>query len=150
MFKIAKLTDYAMLIVGQMAKESSSVLSAPVLAETLHLSLPTVSKILKILLDKQLLSSVRGAEGGYRLNRPAKNIMVGEVIKAMEGEFAMTECCESMPLCAIESMCQMRENWLKINKMIGHFLSQISIVEMLKPLPLSANWCEKAGEMYAE
>lgn len=136
MLRIGKLTDYAMLILSQLAKESHAVLSATVLAEMLHLPLPTVSKVLKILADSELVNSVRGAEGGYHLARPAKDISIADVISAMEGEITMTECCESANLCTIESMCTMRENWRQINKMIHSFLAKLTISDMLLPLSL--------------
>lgn len=134
MVRIGKLTDYALLITSQMAKEKDMLLSASALAEALHLPLPTVSKILKILSDAGLVSSVRGAEGGYLLTRDAQNISVADVITAMEGEFALTECCESVSPCVISTQCHMRENWLTINKLIHAFLSQLSLLDMLKPL----------------
>ena len=56
MLRIGKLTDYAMLILSQMAKDPHSILSATFLAEALHLSVPTVSKILKMLSDASLLT----------------------------------------------------------------------------------------------
>lgn len=134
MLRISKLTDYAMLIMSQMAKEPDSVLSATELAEALSLTGPTVSKILKILADAGLLKSIRGAEGGYHLARPANAISVADVIAAMEGELAVTECCESINLCAIDSVCTMKENWRKINKMVKAFLGNVTITDMLQPL----------------
>ena len=134
MLKIGKLTDYALLVMSQMAKNPHSILSASLLAEALHLSSPTVSKILKMLADANLVTSVRGAEGGYRLAKPATKITVADVISAMEGELAMTECCESTSLCAIDSMCTMRENWRKINKMVHALLAKFTIIDMTEPL----------------
>lgn len=136
MLRIGKLTDYAILIMRQMAKDQSSVLSATVLAESLHLTLPTVSKILKMLADAQLVNSVRGAEGGYHLARPAEKITLVDIISAMEGEFAITECCDSNLLCVIDAKCTLRENWKKINKLIQRLLTKITIVDMLQPLSL--------------
>lgn len=136
MFRIGKLTDYALLIMSQMAKAPESVLSATFLAEMLHLTTPTVSKILKILSDGGLVSSVRGADGGYHLAKKAADITVADIIAAMEGELAVTECCESVSCCAIDSMCTMRKNWQEINKIIQSLLSRLTILDMLQPLCL--------------
>jgi FeS assembly SUF system regulator len=134
MLKIGKLTDYAMLILGQMAKTPDAILSAAVLAEKLYLTTPTVSKVLKMLSESQLVTSVRGAEGGYRLARIATTITVADVIAAMEGGLAMTACCESKGVCAIDTMCTMRGNWKKINNMVQSLLASVSIMEMTIPL----------------
>jgi FeS assembly SUF system regulator len=139
MLRIGKLTDYAMLIMSQMARQPDLLMSATFLADGLRLTPPTASKILKMLSDAGLVNSVRGAEGGYRLARPAVSITVADVITAMEGEVAMTECCESINLCAIESACTMRENWRKINKMVQTLLARFTIIDMIEPLTLTGS-----------
>jgi FeS assembly SUF system regulator len=136
MLKIGKMTDYAMLVLSTMAKNPDSVLSAASVAESLNLSVPTVSKILKILGESGLVSSIRGAEGGYHLGKSAKDICVTEVIEAMEGELAMTECCESANNCNLGSTCSMQGNWLKINQLIKDLLSRLSILDMEGPISL--------------
>jgi DNA-binding IscR family transcriptional regulator len=64
----------------------------------------------------------------------------------MEGELAMTECCESTNLCAIDSMCTLRENWRKINKMVYQLLAHFSIQDMLCPLSMPNHLMERAIE----
>jgi FeS assembly SUF system regulator len=134
MLRIGKLTDYALLILGQMAKMPEGVLSAAFLAETLHLGAPTVSKILKILSEAGFVTSTRGAEGGYRLARSARDITLIDVINAMEGMMAMTTCCEKKGQCAIDTICMTRDNWQKINRLVSLFLSRFSILDMMQPL----------------
>lgn len=134
MLRLGKLTDYAILIMSHMAKQSDITMSAASLAEQLHLGAPTVSKILKMLSDADLVYSIRGAEGGYHLAHAPVNISVADVVLAMESGLALTECCESTNLCALESMCTMRENWRKINTIIQSLLSRLTILDMLAPL----------------
>lgn len=136
MLRIGKLTDYAMLIISQMAKDSQSILSATSLAETLHLSAPTVSKILKILSDRGLVKSVRGAEGGYHLAKDAAQITVADIISAMEGGISVAQCCENFNVCDLTGRCVLRENLLKINKLVHSVLDGFTIVDMLSPLVL--------------
>ncbi len=136
MIKIGKMTDYAMLILSEMAKTPEAVLSANSLAETLYLNLPTTSKILKMLSDAALVQSVRGADGGYKLAKSANTISIVDVITAMEGGVALTECCEVKGKCVINSMCTMRENWRRINRMMDNMLSKFTIVDMQQPLAL--------------
>jgi FeS assembly SUF system regulator len=139
MLRIGKLTDYAMLLMSQMAKEPHAILSASFLAETLHLTVPTVSKILKMLGEANLVNSVRGAEGGYHLARSPKEITVADVVSAMEGNIAMTECCEKINLCVIDSFCTMRENWQKINTMVHTLLTRFTILDMAGHIPNEVN-----------
>lgn len=136
MLKIGKMTDYAMLITSQLAKSPRVIMSATTLAETLFLTVPTVSKILKMLSDADLVLSVRGAEGGYRLAKEAADISVADIIAAMEGDLALTECCESRSLCSIDAVCLMKENWKAINHMVYSLLSRITIHDMRSPLAM--------------
>lgn len=136
MLRIGKLTDYALLIMSQIAKKPGCILSATALADSLHLKTPTVSKILKILTDANLLQSVRGSVGGYQLNRSADCITVADIITAMEGELALTECCANINFCVIDSSCVLRENWIKINSLVKNFLTRVTLLDMLSPLAL--------------
>ncbi len=138
MLRIGKLTDYALLIMGHLAQSSVAVLSAASLADALHLTLPTVSKVLKMLSEADLVNSIRGVDGGYHLARPATAISIADVITAMEGEFAMTQCCEKINVCAINASCTMRDNWRTINHFIKNMLAKLSILDMLKPLALQS------------
>ncbi len=133
MLRIGKLTDYALLILSFMAK-TNAVMSAPSLAKMLHLKLPTVSKILKMLADADLVASRRGADGGYQLARAADQISVADVLVAMEKGVVLTECCSKLKLCNIASVCATRENWIKINQMVHTLLSKLSIIQMTAPL----------------
>lgn len=130
MIRIAKLTEYAMLVLSQLAKEPDSTLSAAYLAELLNLSAPTVSKILKMLSEAEMVQSVRGSDGGYHLIKKASNISVADVIIAMEGSLAMTECCETSGLCHLDSACAMQANWKRINQEIRAVLANYSVIDI--------------------
>ena len=136
MLRISKLTDYAMLVMSYMAKSPDVILSAPALSEALHLTVPTVSKVLKMLSEAKLVHSIRGAEGGYSLARASDEVTVLDIIMAIEGDFAMTECCEKVSYCAIDSVCTMQANWKKINKVIIALLKKLTIMDMAHPLSL--------------
>ncbi len=135
MFKINKLTDYAMLVITRLAEVPEALLSAHQLAEECHLELPTVSKVLKLLGKAELLSSVRGAHGGYRLQRAAQEITITDVICAIEGPIGVTECSAEPGSCSHEPVCQLRGNWHVIDREIHRLLDNLSIADMLQPLP---------------
>lgn len=134
MLRISKLTDYATVIMSYLALEPLKVMSASCIAKAIHLGVPTVSKLLKILLESGLVSSVRGIGGGYQLARPAKEITLAEVVSAVEGGFAMTECCTQDSLCALDSLCSIKDNWQVINKVIMTALSGLTLSDMTKPI----------------
>jgi len=133
MFRITRLTDYGVLLMTQIAKDTACVHNAADLAEQVRVPLPTVSKILQILLRENLLESVRGAGGGYRLARTASDISVRDIIVALEGPIALTECNLEEGSCEQEPHCATRGNWQIINQAVRHALGDISLADMIQP-----------------
>lgn len=134
MLKISKLSDYAMLIVCNMASGDSKKYSASQLAAVTRVPLPTVSKLLKLLSDANLVTSLRGAQGGYVLKDAPVDISVATVIAAVDGTFAMTECSHSDMVCSLAQHCELRANWQYINRKVSALLSGISVLDMQQPM----------------
>lgn len=134
MFRISKLTDYAMLVMTTMVQATDVVFSAQQLAEVNHIEAPTASKVLKLLSQAGLVESFRGAHGGYRLARLPKEITVADVIRAIEGNIGITECVAEPGSCGQEAVCRLRGNWQHIGQAIEQVLSHLSLAEMAAPL----------------
>lgn len=134
MLKISRLADYAMLIVDEIAKNDTQSCSATQLALVTRIPKPTVSKILKQLCDADLVTSLRGAYGGYVLKGAPCDISVAAVITAVDGVFAMTECNLTDSTCRLSEHCSLRANWQFINSKVTTLLSQISIQDMQQPM----------------
>lgn len=136
MIRITKITDYGIVLMSHLAMAPERLYNAPELAAEAHLPPPMVSKILKQLARARLLESQRGVHGGYALARPAEEISVVEIISALEGPIAVTECIEGAPGdCDYEPSCPVRSNWNRINQAIRQALEGISLAEMSLPAP---------------
>jgi len=140
LLRIARLTDYAIVLLARLANaEGEGVLAAAELAAASQLPYPTVSKILKRLSRAGLVLSLRGFEGGYRLARPADRVSVAEIIAAIEGPIALTECSADAPgLCDLEPVCPVRSNWQRINATVRGALEHLTLEEMTRPLSRAA------------
>lgn len=134
MLRITKLADYGTVIMNCFAKEPHSLMSASKIANKVQISLPTVSKILKKLVAANLIISVRGAEGGYRLSRSPSDITVAQVITAFDGKPALTECTNAGIRCSKDAVCSIRDNWRIINHVILTALESLTLADMTKPL----------------
>lgn len=134
MLKLSKLADYATLLMTTMAAAPERVYTAHELAARTHVSAPTVAKLLKVLARGGLLESLRGAHGGYRLARAPERISVAEVIRALEGPIAVTQCSTHGGGCVLEPDCAARANWRLINTAIRHALEAVSLAQMTAPL----------------
>jgi FeS assembly SUF system regulator len=132
MLRISKLTDYAILVMVELSR-NRELLSAQAVADRVHVETPTASKVLKLLAGSGLLESYRGANGGYRVNRAAEKISVAEVISAIEGPIAMTECSVEEGLCDQEDSCELRGNWQRISVAVARALQDVSLAEMSAP-----------------
>lgn len=95
---------------------------------------PTVSKCLKLLNEAGLLLSSRGVNGGYRLSRDASEINLAELISAIDGDLALTECSSQSQDCIRSTICGLRHNWQTINQMIVCMLQQLTLQDMRQPL----------------
>jgi len=116
-----------------MVMDRIKVVASVEIAEATGISLPTVSKILKILVKSGVLNSVRGARGGYRLARAPEKISVAEVICALEGPIAVTECSISDHNCEQSPKCSIRGNWTVINTAIQSALESVSVADLTQP-----------------
>tara|TARA_B000000441_G_C21576708_1_gene251851 strand:+ start:164 stop:616 length:453 start_codon:yes stop_codon:yes gene_type:complete len=129
--KINKLTDYSIVILANLvAKDENAMYTAKELSEFSGIPLPTVTRILKMLSNKGILESQRGAQGGYELTKNSTEISVAEVIEAMEGPIALTECASDDCGCAFEPSCAVGKPWQKINKAVNDVLRNISLSDM--------------------
>jgi len=133
MFRITRLTDYGVMLMTELAQAEERVLNAAALAARSRLPAPSVSKILQMLLREGLLTSVRGAGGGYRLTRDASEISIRDIIVALEGPIAITECSLDHGHCDQEAHCNTRGNWHIINQVVRGTLSDISLADMIEP-----------------
>lgn len=133
MLRVTKLTDYATVVLTVLAARPGDVLSATDLAERAGLEATTVSKLLKPLAQAGLVDGLRGVHGGYRLSRDPGAISLIEVVEAMEGPLAITECSQHDSQCQLANHCGVRANWRLINDVIADALRGMTLAQMLKP-----------------
>src|ERR1700758_737958 len=120
MIRLGKLTDYGLVLMTLIARHThQSVHTARDLAMESRLPLPTVSKLLRELLQSGLLVSYRGIQGGYRLAREPREISLAEIIAALEGPVALTECSTDISgLCDLEACCEIKQNQQVISQAV--------------------------------
>ena len=129
MLRISRLTDYATVILASLG--GGNLASAADIAERTHIGLPTVSKLLKELQHAGLVKSMRGAHGGYQLARPAAGISAADIIAAVEGPVALTECASGSGLCGIETTCTVGHGWQGVSQAIRRALVGISLTDLV-------------------
>lgn len=133
MLRISKLADYGTVVMVYLAKRSNALCNARDIALHTHVSVPMVSKLLKRLTAAGLLISVRGASGGYRLQREAVDITVAQIIYALEEQRGLTECSLENNECSLQDVCHIQGNWRLISRAIETALDNVSLALLAKP-----------------
>jgi|TARA_R110000868_G_scaffold145860_1_gene366323 FeS assembly SUF system regulator len=134
MLKLNKMTDYAVVVLGQMARDPGRVRTAAVLSETTAIPLPTVSKLLKILAGVGLVTSHRGANGGYSVDRTAEQVTVADIVQAIDGPIALTACVDdSDGQCEVSNSCPISGNWNRVNLAVRRALEDVTLADLLDP-----------------
>jgi len=134
MLKLSKLTDYATVLLSFMAKDPLGMHAAQEMADETGISQPTVSKIMKSLVRAHVLTSVRGAKGGYLLARAPKKITIASIISALEGPIALTECNASHKSCEQATGCHIQGNWGLINQKVFNALDSVTLADLIMPV----------------
>ncbi len=136
MLRISKLADYGTVVMAFLARNAKSFspmcANARTIASETHLSIPTVSKLLKQLVHAGLLISQRGVRGGYQLARSAETISVAAIIHALEEKTGLTECAQFNHHCALSPICTTRDNWRTLNQAIQNALESVSLEALAK------------------
>ncbi len=132
MLRLSKLTDYGTVLLAHLAANRGSVCSAADVATATGIAVPTVSKLLKLLGRNGLVTSTRGANGGYRLAGDPNDISAADIIDALEGPVSITECSASDSQCEHEGVCSVGGAWQQVNVAIRRALDDVSLSDLLR------------------
>lgn len=133
MIKLSKMTDYAVVILAEMAKADGRQMTASGLSEKTGLPEPTVAKVLKLLARGGMVQSARGINGGYRLARLPIDISMASVIISLEGPVQLTSCVDGADECCNHSVtCAMKGKWNPVNAAMQKALEDVSLAQMLE------------------
>lgn len=145
MLRVSRLADYASAVMACLARHPGEVLPAIQVGEETRLEPPTVSKLLKQLTRAGLVESFRGANGGYRLARPAQDISLAEIVEALDGPIGLTECSIGNAGCERRPYCDVARDWQGVGAAIDSALRAVSLADMLRRQPAAAHGAGMRG-----
>lgn len=129
--RLSSMADYAVVTMSAAARHCGFArVSAAQLAEETGLPAPTVQKLVSRLTAAGLLRSSRGAQGGFKLARPAAAITLADIVEAVEGPIALTACIETQRDCGLEDCCSVRPHWPLVNAAMRGALAQVSLTQL--------------------
>jgi len=104
------------------------------------------AKLMRELRLGSLVKSVRGAEGGYRLARPAADITVWSALQVLGGEFFPESFCEchggQKRECVRASDCSIRALWRTVKSALRDTLEQISLEDLRRDELAMGAWLD--------
>ena len=123
---------YALRIMIDLAQHDSDIpVSVREIADRQDISGKYMEQIIGVLTRAGLLRSVRGAQGGYHLTRPAKEITVGMILRATEGDLAPAECVKSEVPCGRTNECSTRLVFEKVYSAINNVIDNVTLDELI-------------------
>jgi len=140
MLRISRMSDYSIVLLTALARQTDQPATARQLADRTGLGLPTVGKLLKALTARSLLVSTQGRHGGYRLARDAREITLADIIEAVDGPIAMTDCFRADQECGYEGACTARPHWQAINNALRTMLSGTTLSDLGGPVAAVPIW----------
>ncbi|MCM8557917.1 SUF system Fe-S cluster assembly regulator [Sphingomicrobium sediminis] len=128
--RLTHLADYAVVMMTEAARHPGARLSAAALSEETGVPLPTAQKLMQALGKAGLLEGHRGAGGGYSLSRDPQAISLADIIEAVEGPIAMTQCSEGVSDCALDTHCRVKPHMGLIGQKVRGALDAVSLQEL--------------------
>ena len=133
--RLTHLADYAVVLMTAAARRADGErLSANVLSDDTGVPLPTAQKLMGHLAAAGLLTSVRGAGGGFMLARPVTEISLADIVEAVEGPIAMTVCSgqEGPSDCALDAHCRVKPHMGVVGNAVRGALGAVSLRELAR------------------
>jgi Rrf2 family protein len=128
--RFTKKADYGLMAIHYIAfHQHDAVVNAKRIAEDLQIPSELLAKILQRLAKRKLIKSMNGPKGGYVLAREPGRIMVGEVLRAIEGPLGIVQCYQDMD-CPQLDRCNIRRPIFMIQASIEQLLNTLSLEGM--------------------
>ncbi len=128
---IKRDTDYAVRAVSYMASSEDRLVSVAEMVKTLKIPRPFLRKILQKLNKAGLLASYKGIGGGFKLVRPAKKILITDLIQIFQGRLRLNECFFKKKLCPNRATCALKKKIDSIEKKVFDELKGVSIGSLI-------------------
>src|SRR5690348_5942538 len=145
--RLSHLADYAVVLMTAAARRPAGArLSATELSGETGVPLPTAQKLMGQLAGCGLLSSARGASGGFALSKPAQDISLADIVEAVEGPIALTMCSDSNNHeCILDAHCRVKPHIGVVGRAVRGALDAVSLEQLCSPAQTGAQGAAAAA-----
>lgn len=130
---------YALRVMVDIAVHSNGqYLSLRDVAERQEISMKYLESIVSSLCRCNLLESLRGKHGGYRLSKDIEEYTLGQILKATEGTMAPVACLSEPGACKNGEKCPSLPVWQELDRIIDEYLESVSLTSIIDRGPMSS------------
>jgi len=131
-FRLSTRGHYAVLLMYELARSGEALSSLSDIASVWNISQGYLEQIIRPLRAAELVTGRKGFGGGYVLSKPASEITVGEVIRAVEGPVVPVKCVgEDSDLDSCPEDCRAKSVWQKVGQAIDDVLDSITLQDLV-------------------
>lgn len=140
MLSLTRKTHYALIALTHLATSPEGRSSARQIAATYHLPLPLLMNLLKQLTQQELVRSLRGPHGGYRLTLPPEQVTLTDVVRAVEGPIHVSQCVpdkavspeeDDAAVCVRMGHCPIRSSLELVHNRMIEYLDSITLADVI-------------------
>ncbi|MDX6397655.1 MAG: hypothetical protein QOJ43_1063 [Gaiellaceae bacterium] len=129
--RVSAKVDYALRALAELAASPAATVKAERLASAQEIPLKFLENILLELRRAEIVASQRGTEGGYRLAKPAAEISMADVIRAVEGPIATVRGARPEDAVYTGAAAGLRDVWIELRSSMRGVLEEISLADLV-------------------
>lgn len=130
--KLSSRGRYGLKAMFELAlNDGSGPVPLKLIAKRQGISEQYLEQIFSNLKKSELITSVRGTQGGYLLSKEAEHITVGDIIEALEGSVSLSACVLDDDVCDNSDICVTKNVWTKVKEGMEEVLHSITLQDML-------------------
>ncbi len=129
--QVSRTLDYAVRSLIYMGNHEVPRMSMKEISEAQHIPQNYLAKIMRRMVERGLIRSMVGPEGGYFLRRDPKDINLRDIYEAVEGELRVIDCMDQDEVCALYENCTQLPVWDKLQVTMIKLLEKTSLKDLL-------------------
>ncbi|MFC7442001.1 RrF2 family transcriptional regulator [Laceyella putida] len=131
--KVSTRGEYALRALIILGQQPQGVMTIADISDKTLVPISYLEHILLQLKHLGYVTSKRGSRGGYKINRSPEEIVIGEVIRKLEGPLAPMSCVSvtAYEPCALEEICLLRPLWMLIRETVAELLENTTLADLL-------------------
>jgi len=129
--QVSRTLDYAVRSLIYMGNHEVPRMSMKEISEAQHIPQNYLAKIMRRMVERGLIRSMVGPEGGYFLRRDPKDINLRDIYEAVEGELRVIDCMDQDEVCALYDNCTQLPVWDKLQVTMIKLLEKTSLEDLL-------------------